>query len=249
MLSTFIKTKAPVFVHAKGAPQPTSVDQYLAGCTVSDRSNPSTAPISADPNSLPTTPGDWVLNYSGASSTGGMAYIIVRDTAEPIYINYTDFFIYLFYPPTPSSTRGWQHITMRFNNESNILESVWFPSLGWIYNLDMNYSSLGSPDANPLKVIKRADNTTKLHVYVGTDLVPVPQFPTGTTNQQIIDNSQWGLSLDSGAVNVLLQADMIKDDENLSRPVPPPWMRFGGSWVTGSNNSNAAGPQARFIGV
>ena len=67
------------------------------------------------------------------------------------------------------------------------------------------------------------------------DLIPIPNFPTNTTSQQIIDNTQWGLSFNSGKGNAIIQADMIKDDENQFRPVPPSWTIFGGSWVSGSN--------------
>lgn len=249
MLTTFIKTRMPVFVHAKGVVLPISVDAYLHNSTVVDKSSPSSQPISAASSFPPAGQGDWVLTYTGAVSdrSNATAYIVVRDATEPIYINYTDFIIYLLYPSTTNSVGGWQHITMRFNNYSNLLESVYFPSLGWIYNLDMNYSTLASPEKNPLKVIKRQNNTTKLHVYVGADSVPVPKFPNDPTNQSIIDGSQWELSLDSGAEasRVLVRADMIKDDEIGSRPVPPPWTRYGGAWVSG-NVANAVAPQAKF---
>ena len=46
-----------------------------------------------------------------------------------------------------------------------------------------------SPDSNPLEVIKRSGNITKLHVYIGPDLIPVPSFPDGPTNSQIIDDT------------------------------------------------------------
>jgi hypothetical protein len=230
LLTTFIGTRAPVFVHAKCVPLPTSGDTYLAGSTFSDRSNSSTPTLSAALIPLPTSPGDWVLTYSGPASDGSKIHHLHRRPRclEPVYINYFDFRIYLFYPPSSPSVGGWQHITMRFNNESKLLESVWFPSLCWIYNLDLNYSSMISPDNNPLKVIKRSSNITKLHVYVGPDLIPVPSIPDRTTNAQIIDDTNWGLSLDSGKSYKLLRADMIKDDENQSRPVPPAWMKFKG---------------------
>lgn len=176
LLTTFIGTRAPVFVHAKGVPLPTSGDTYLADSTFSDRSNSSTPTLSAASNPLPTSLGDWVLTYSGPASDGSKIHRLHRRPRclEPVYINYSDFRIYLFYPPSSPSVGGWKHITMRFNNKSGLLESVWFPSLGWIYNLDLNYSMI-SPDNNPLKVIKRSSNITKLHVYVGPDLIPFLQ--------------------------------------------------------------------------
>jgi hypothetical protein len=86
---------------------------------------------------------------------------------------------------------------MRYNNKSNLLESVFFPSLGWIYNLDLNSSSTLDPNNNPLKMIRGSETSTKLHIFVGTDLTPTPVFPANPTNTIIIDDNQRGFVLDS----------------------------------------------------
>lgn len=55
---------------------------------------------------------------------------------------------------------------MRYNNETNNLEAVWFPNFGWIYNLDSNYATnLPTTATNPLKLEKRV-GITRLHVFV-----------------------------------------------------------------------------------
>jgi hypothetical protein len=61
-------------------------------------------------------------------------------------------------------------------------------------------------------------------------------------NANIIDDSQWGFVLDGGSKNLMAEADMIKDDENASRPVPAMWIEFKGGWVPG-------GGVARFDGI
>jgi hypothetical protein len=158
-------------------------------------------------------------------------------------VNYTDISYHLLYPPSssPPTAGGWTYITLRYNNYTNLLSSVFFPSIGWIFNLDL---STDPSATNPLSIIKRADETTKLHVQIGADLNPVPSFG-GMVNTYIIDDTNWGLVLDSSASgkNALLEAGMIRDDESGSRPVPPSWMRYKGAWVSGG----AAG--AKFGGL
>jgi len=97
-----------------------------------------------------------------------VAYIVVGLATEPTYINYTDITYYLLHPPplSPSMAGGWSYITMPFDKYSNLLSFVYFPSLGWIYNLGL-CTDLSA--TNPLSIINRADGTTKLHVQIGSE--------------------------------------------------------------------------------
>lgn len=242
MLATFIKTRMPVFVHARNGVKPLSVDSYLHQCVAHNTktnadNNPAALAKLFGPNPA-MAPEETELKYFGTISDGftATAYIIVREAMEPIYVNYTDFCVYVFYPPCKFDIGvpmgrgawapvqvdfrgGWTHITLRLNNQTSLLDSVWFPNYGWIRNLDLNYSNLIVPDTdNPLKIIKRPNGSTKLHVYVDQYGSVSPTFPDDAKeNKQIIDDGKWGFVMDSGVKQILVQADMVRDDEESSR--------------------------------
>lgn len=178
VLNNFLKSNAPLFLYAQGSPLPQSVDAFLSTSTLYAPPDMNIHP----PYSLGLLGGtDGVLTYTGSPSPDGSTatmYITAQDASDPAYINYTDITFALLY------VNGWSHTSLRYNNETKRLESVYFPTLGWIYNLDLNWSTLVSPDSNPLKIVKRttSDNTTRLHVYVGPDGNVVPSFPSWAQN-------------------------------------------------------------------
>lgn len=278
-LSTFLKSQMPVFVHAKGSvSQPTDVQTYLANCTLSTVSSSSSSSKTTEPPTL--LPGDTqgLLTYTKPSvdKSTPTAYIMVRGANEDVYINHTDISINLLYPPSQGFAGGWSSITMRFNNTTLALVAVLFPKLGWIYNLDQNFISTSPSPVNPLRIIRTASPTdtaqnttstnqdgssptsrfTKLHVFVGADdLVPTPTFPAKTTNAQIIDTSAqsiFGLSMDSGASYELVEAAMLRDDEQgLGNVVSgagawESWAKWGGRWVDHGSGGDQSGLTERF---
>ena len=247
VLKTFINAHAPVFCYADSSiPLPLSVDYYLTSSTLL-------------PPKIPATTADLStgtsLVYNGPPSDGQhtAVYIIVRDSPDAAYVNYSDFTFHLLY------VTGWTHVTLRYNNETNNLECAWFPNLGWIYNLDSNYSTCLGTD-NPLKLLPRADGTTRLHVYVGASGA-VPYFPpkmpdsgqaSVTDQNAYITGNSWVMVLDAmlaepivsarqkmgdtntgsttGGSGVIVEASMIADDENGAGVIPPDWAEWGGMW-------------------
>jgi hypothetical protein len=133
---------------------------------------------------------------------------------------------------------------MRVNNDSKLIESVYFPDggQGWVYNLNMNFSTIIDTKANPLRIIKGASNTTKLHVYVKPDLTITPFFPAGIADSDITNPMKWGLTFDAGGKSQLLEAGMLRDDTKGSKPVRPQWMDYIGRWVD-SSGPRAFGPK------
>jgi hypothetical protein len=244
MLATFINSYMPIFVHAKGAPLPIDVPTYLKNSTLVNTLNP-TVSLATQPILKTSGPGDWVLRTNIPTSDGktAVAYIVVRQATEPIYINYTDFTVWLLYPPSSPTDvgKGWRSITMRVSNDSRRIEAVYFPDggQGWVYNLDMNFSSLLTI-TDPLRFIK-SSNTMRLRIYVSPDLMVSPFFPDSTQDSDIIDPTKWGFTFDSGANSQVLEADMIRDDANGSKPVRPQWMSYLGSWFDGVG-AGAYGP-------
>jgi hypothetical protein len=221
VLKNFLRSRGPVFVHASGTPRPTNVPQFRQ---------------------------DFENLNSGFQAMGDApkVYVIVRQSSEPIYLNYTDITYCLLYTPMNAGDTarcGWRFITARYNNTNNLLESVYFPGAGqgWMYNVDLNFSVMANPEHNPLKVIKRGAAAAKLHIYVDQDLVLRPQFPQGTTNPDILDASKWALSLDSGdeKVHEVVEAEMLVDDQSGSKPVKPAWMDSETRWTAGGEGQFA----------
>ncbi|KAI5805240.1 hypothetical protein EDC01DRAFT_784304 [Geopyxis carbonaria] len=216
VLKTFIRSHGPVFVHAKGVTPPTDEVEFPEEIHAL---NPGFSTFSATPK----------------------VYIIVRQSSEPIYLNYTDISYCLWYAPAyaADTTRGWRFITARYNNTTKALESVYFPGggQGWIYNIDLNFSVMTNPDQNQLKVVKRQKPSlaTKLHVYVGPDLVIRPDFPPPSTNADIVDAEKWGTSLESGedTIGRVVEAEMLVDDQSGSKPTRPLWVESSVPWTTG----------------
>jgi hypothetical protein len=191
VLNTFIRTHAPVFCYAKTSPPPLlplSVDAYLSQATL--------LPINT-PASIANLSTGTSLVYSGPISDGTTAtcYVTVRDAHDAAYVNYTDFAFYLLY------TSGWTHVTLRYNNDTKNLEAALFPSLGWIYNLDSNYNSTFTTGTggttNPLQILKRADGTTRLHVFVDASGTYSPTFPPDDV-ALITTDGTWQMVVDAG---------------------------------------------------
>jgi len=265
-MSNFLKTSLPVFVHGQSpASLPTNVPSYISNSTL--LINSSASPIPA-PTPLPPNDTEGLLTYSGPASDGSnaKAYVTARDASDEVYINHTDITISLLYPPSQSSGGGWSSITMRVNNSTLNLVAVLFPGLGWIYNVDLNFTGVTQPDnLNPLTIIRTAPTTTtptpvqqgsaagttsqytKLQVYVDPgSLNPSPTFPSDkATSSKIIDPTNWSLTFDSGASYELLDAPMLADDESGLGSVTAgeTWTNWGGRWVV-----NKKGPLLETFG-
>jgi hypothetical protein len=232
LLKNFVNSRAPVFCFAdKTIALPLSVKDFLSNSKLLP---PNVPAITADLSTGTS------LVYGGPASDGGDAtvYLTVQDaTGDPLYVNYTDFNYYLLY------TTGWVRVSLRYNNETMNLEAAWFPSLGWIYNLDSNYSTCLSSDANPLQLLLRPDGSIRLHVLVGSQ-GPVPTFPQQTTNgtngpvplskvdqiKYITTNSNWAMVVDGSKMEIV-QADMIADDDTGAGIAVPAWAKWGGTWA------------------
>jgi hypothetical protein len=245
MLETFIKSKMPIFVHAKGTPSPIDVTTYLSHSTLVNKSDPARS-LTTQPTLKTPRPGDWVLHTNIPVNEGktATAYIIVRPATEPVYLNYTDFTIWLLYAPASpkDASKGWRFVTMRVNNDSKRIEAVHFPDggQGWIYNIDLSFSALGNIK-NPLRFIKSTSGTMRLRLCVESDLTITPFFPPSLHDSDIVDAMKWGLMLDSGTNSQVIEADMIRDDRNESRPLRPQWLDYKGSWFDGIG-TGAHGP-------
>jgi hypothetical protein len=265
-MANFLKKSLPVFVHGQSpASLPTNVQSYISNSTL--LANSSASPITA-PTPLPPNDTQGLLTYTGPASDGSnaKAYVTARGASDEVYINHTDITISLLYPPSQSSGGGWSSITMRVNNSTLNLVAVLFPGLGWIYNVDLNFTGVTQPDnLNPLTIIRTAPTTitptpaqqgsaagitsqyTKLQVYVDpVSLNPSPTFPSDkATSAQIIDPTNWSLTFDAGASYELLDAPMLADDESGLGTVSAgePWMKWGGRWVV-----NKKGPLVETFG-
>ncbi|TGZ77418.1 hypothetical protein EX30DRAFT_374627 [Ascodesmis nigricans] len=181
---------------------------------------------------LPSTPLPTNIPYhhSVANSTPGpKVYIIVRQSSEPIYLNYTDITYCLFYPLSSASSHarsGWRYITTRYNNTTHLLECVYFPSTpasiadplglgGWVYNIDLTFSATATVDDNPLKILKRTKprTATKLHVFVDENLVIRPVFPTIISGGLPAEwASPWAVDAGNNEVMEVVEARMVVDD-------------------------------------
>jgi hypothetical protein len=140
---------------------------------------------------------------------------------------------------------------MRVDNTSLNLVAVIFPELGWIYNVNLNFTGVTQPDKlNPLTIIRTAQTATaptpaqqgsaagttsqntRLQVYVDPgSLKPTPTFPSDmATSDKIINPSNWDLTFDSGATYELLDAPMLSDDESglSSITARKIWTNWGG---------------------
>ncbi|KAL2072134.1 hypothetical protein VTL71DRAFT_11477 [Oculimacula yallundae] len=254
-LNTFIKTRLPVFCFGFKKALPTNIDWYLEHCQPSDFSGhhynwDKSIPFLS--NFDKQTDAAWTMNFSLPDTTDATiakAYVTVQEADDPVNLNYTDFKIHLLIPQVEDSRGGWQHLTTRINNESNNTHSVFFPGSGWIRNLDLNYSSLIIPDLdNPLKILKRFNGTSKLHVYVDAKGRVSPTVPADKvkTNADIIDDGKWALALDAGEKALLLRADMVDDGDGGKRPHMPAWAMWDGDWTTATADQLDGKPTTKF---
>lgn len=221
ILRRFIATHGPVFCYADNAQSPLRVEDFITNATL----QPSNTPASLT-NLLPSGTGKVIFTTPPSPiTTPGLAYITVRDSPDGFYVNHSDFTFSLLY-----SASGWKNLTLRYNNETNnlIAASTDGNDLGWIYNLDSNFATNLPKGANPLRLVKRADGTTRLHVLVTADANPVNQFAFASDKADS-DLANWATVVDGGQ-GILVEAAMVADDENGSGVTPPEWGRWAGQW-------------------
>lgn len=215
-LKLFLQNVSPIFVHNTGVITPVDADGYIQSSTLNLHLN--NTYVNTYTPGMYTSSNNYLAYTASSVSLAPKVYIAVRDAAEGIYDNYTDVYYYLLYPGT-----GWKTVVVRFNNETKRLESA--------------YSSRVDPKANPLVILKTAKGLTKLHIFVDNDLNPTPVFPDNTTDEKIISQGSWGLSLDAGTDLNIIEAEMIKDDSKGSKPPKPFWKDYQGDWINGTNKS------------
>ena len=217
ILNRFITTRGPVFCYADGTQQPLRVEDFISNATL----QPSNTAASIT-SLLPGGTGQVTFNPpSTPISIPAVAYITVRDAPDGSYPNHSDFTFSLLY------ATGWRNLTLRFNNETNNLVAARADDngLGWIYNLDTNFATNLPKGSNPLRLVKRADGTTRLHVLVTASATQFA-FPTGTADTDV---ASWASVVDGGQ-GTLVEAAMVADDESGSGVVPPDWSRWAGQW-------------------
>ncbi|KAK6339729.1 hypothetical protein TWF718_009123 [Orbilia javanica] len=244
VLQRFLELKAPILVHAKGVKTPYSVEEHfshhslykLDGTLVYSNLGPDSLPIENDGYKL-------LLRDPNADITGESpkTYVSICQATDPIHLNYTDFNLFILYPPEFLQTSrktygggGWKRLTLRINNETNLLESVYFPAPGpgWVFNLDMNFAATKDPNGNPLKIYRIPDtNIIKLHIFVDSEGNLTPYFPKDTSMVDVLDKSKWGAYCDIGANAEIIKAPFVDDDGTGAVPKMPPWTAYRGQWT------------------